>query len=100
MKTYTNLDIIHDTAEVSYSNALRVRDILDYVIATGEHTFILPKEDYLQLVKSVVMDEMITSGGRTKKRMPFFSIAGITFTVATKKQLKKHKKLMEKSKTT
>ena len=89
MKTYTDLDIISKAAGINTTGIL-TRDILYYVSTTNSYTFVVPPKDYIELVRATIMDRMFVNGGRTKDDMPFFSIAGITFTMITQEQADKY----------
>lgn len=90
---YVDIDLINKTTGVADAGIL-VRDILEYVIHTKEYDFIIPIVDYVAIARAVIsLPGAMSSSGRSKNDMPFFSIAGITFTMITEEEADKYRML-------
>jgi hypothetical protein len=97
MKKYIDEDIVAKTllAKSVYTNdGYSLYVIMYYAETTGEYDFLLPAKDYIRLVNDAYARSpnniiRCAISGRTKDDMPYFSIAGITFTMITEEEADK-----------
>jgi hypothetical protein len=91
MKKYIDEDIIDKT--ITLSRKYSLTNIFDYIELTGYYDFILPAKYYIKIVSTSYSDNSnvmkYSVFGRTKDDMPYFSIAGITFTMITEEEADK-----------
>jgi len=93
MRKYIDQDIVSKVVDTEHIHGMRT--ILQYC-ETGEcYDFILPAKFYIAIISYnlVFLSNSCVVGGKTKDDMPYFSIAGITFTMITEEEADKYRML-------
>jgi len=95
MKKYIDEDIIDKIIQTNETYSIYA--IFSYAEITGDYDFLLSAKDYIKIVndsyRGSSLNHIIRSAtfGRTKDDMPYFSIAGITFTMITEEEADKYR---------